>query len=259
MKSFFVSLALVAGLAGPATASTFLDFTSKGIGAANPTGNVFGIGFEISANPGGTLVNARHKNNVGCDVGYGFTCNDARPKKTRRYDVGFGVRGGQNNNEIDGVDLNAQNGTGNDHGEYVQVAFDSIVRILGFAGMLTYNDSQGSGSGSEQTVLQYSLDNVTWSSVTGITQNTDADGEFGSCGNDCFGTVGLSYLRGLSLDARYVRFTAGGSSPFDNRNANVTAAGLEVAPVPVPAALPLLLAGLGALGWTARRGNRKAA
>ncbi len=258
MKSIFVSLALVAGLAGPVAASTFLDFTSSSINAHRGlTGVVEGVGYTISAG-GGTLTNARHKNNNGCSAAWGFTCSEFKNALGEtKYDVGFGVDNGNNGNGVIRNEIDGVNNVGSDSGEYVQVAFDSIVRILGFAGMLTYNDSENAGT--EQTVLQYSLDNVTWNSVTAITQNTDADGEFGSCGNDCFGTVGLSYLSGLSLDARYVRFTAGGSSPFDNRNANVTAAGLEVAPVPVPAALPLLLAGLGALGWTARRKNRKMA
>jgi hypothetical protein len=72
-----------------------------------------------------------------------------------------------------------------------------------------------------------------------------------------FDTVGLAFLTGLSLFADTVRFRAGGIGTSDDGSFNVTAAGLEV--VPVPAALPLLLAGMGALGVASRRKKRKAA
>lgn len=239
MKKTILTTVLAAGLAGPVAASTFLDFTSSGIGTGNLTGTVGTVGYTISGF-GGALTDATHKTNLGCNVGYTFACDAVGGS----YDVGFGISGG-NPKEIDGI--NGQ--------EYVQVTFDKVVNILGFAGMLTYNDSQNTG-GTEQTALYYSSDGgSTFNSVVGVTQNNDADP---GVVNDSFGTVGLSYLSGLSLKADVVRFFAVGTSPFDDGNANVTAAALEVSAVPVPASLPLMLVGIGALGWARRRKNRAA-
>lgn len=242
MKSKFIAVAIAAGLASPAAASTFLDFTSSSIDTPGSlAGFVEGVGYTISSG-GGALTNATHWNNIGCAAAFGFACSASG----NSYDVGFGVQGG-NNNEVDGI-------AGN---EYVQVLFNSLVNITGFAGMLTYDDSVDPISNTEQAELLYSSDGgTTWSSLLGITQNTDAD--IGGT-NNTFGTVGLSYLDGFSVQANVVRFKAQGTGTFDDGNANITAAGLEVAAVPVPAALPLLLAGVGAFGWAARRKNRKAA
>jgi len=238
MKSTLLAAAFMAGLAAPAGAATFLDFTSSGIGIGNLTGTTdFGVGYEISGF-GGALTDATHKNDVGCGS---FACDPV----SGGYDVGFGVQGGGNNNEVDGIS----------GGEYVQVAFDSVVKVLAFAGMLTYNDSQSDGT--EYTVLEYSSDGgSSFTALNGITQNDDNDP--GVNGDNLFNTVGLSLLSGLSVYADVVRFYAGGTSPFDDGNANITAAGLKVAAVPLPAAFPLLLAGVGALGWASRRRNRSA-
>jgi hypothetical protein len=133
------------------------------------------------------------------------------------------------------------------------------VTINGFAGMLTYNDSVSSAN-TENVRLYYSSDGgSTFNFADGITQSTDAD-PLPAAGNDnTFGTVGLSLLDGLSFKADVVRFKAFGTGTFDDGNANVTAAALDVSQVPVPAALPLLLAGFGALGVVARRKKRAAA
>ncbi|MGR3322802.1 MAG: VPLPA-CTERM sorting domain-containing protein [Pseudooceanicola sp.] len=241
MKSKIIAAALLAGLAGPAAASTLLDFTKSGIGVGNTSDTVFGVTYNITAS-GGDLSDATHKNNVGCDVGYNFACDAVGD----RFDVGFGVMGqnGPNDNEVDGI-----NGE-----EYVQVAFDSLVWLRGFAGMLTYDGSQN-GEGTEQVALEYSADGgSTWSTLLGNTMYDDAAP---GTSNDTFGTVGLSYLDGIfGVQANMVRFKAYGESPFDDGNANITAAALEVSEVPIPAGGLLLVSALG--GFAALR-RRKAA
>lgn len=238
MKSKLIAVALVAGLGSPAAASV-LDFTTSSIGTGSTGGTTaFGVGYTISGF-GGTLTDATHGNDNGCDS---YACDAVGGS----FDVGFGVDSGDsdNPNEVDGIDDE----------EYVQVTFDKVVRILGFAGMLTYNDSLGRGT--EQVKLSYSSDGgTTFDTILGDTQNTDAD--VGGTDNT-FGTVGLSFRDGLLLNANVVRFSAAGTGTFDDGNANITAAALEVAPVPVPAALPLLLAGMGAFGFAARRKKRMA-
>lgn len=238
MKMKLIVAALAAGLASPVAAATVLDFTSSTIGALNPTGSVFGIGYEITAGRtggGGNLINSTHTNNFGCTgLGWNFACD---PTTGSKYDVGFGV----SSNEVEGITA------GFDRGEYVQVKFAQLVNLLGFAGMLSYNDSAPTG-GTEQVVLEYSADGgLTFASVSADAMDND--------GNNTYATVGLAYARNLSILADVLRFKASGTSPFDDNNANITAAGLELAPapVPVPAAFPLLLVGIGALGWASRR------
>lgn len=238
MKSKFIVAALALGLASPAAASTLLDFTSSAIGVGNTTGSHAGVGYTITG-VGGALTNATHGNNNGCNVGYSFAC--AGPTNGK-YDVGFGVVGNGNNNEINGMIASS---------EYVEVKFDSVVKLLGFAGMLTYNNNNV-GGGTEQVRLDYSKNGEAFNSLYGNTQNIVSDG------GGSFGTVGLSFLKDLMLQVDTVRFYAFGTIPFDDGNANVTAAALEIAAVPLPAGLPLLLAGMGALGFAARRKKRMA-
>lgn len=238
MKKAIIATALVAGLASPAAASTILDFTSSGIGTGNTTGFAANTTYEITGS--GTLTDATHKTDAGCEgSGWDFDCDPTGDK----FDVGFGVQGGGNNNEVDGVNA----------GEYVQVKFGRLVEILGFAGMLTYDDSQSDGT--ETVVLEYSSDGgATFNSIEASALNDDNYPS--NSGDNLFDVVGLAYAKNLSLLADVVRFRAGGTFPYDDGNANITAAGLEVGVVPVPAALPLLLAGMGALGWASRRKKR---
>jgi hypothetical protein len=226
-----------------------LDFTSSTIntvGGADVAGSFDGIGYTISGSS--ALSNARHFTSEGCTGdGWDFACSKIGNRDL--WDVGFGVDSGTGlPQEVDTIRAVS---------EWVEVRFDTAVRILGFAGMLTYLDSQETG-GTETVVLQYSEDGgTTWFSAEADARNDDNDPT--DVGDNNFGTVGLAYVKGLSIVANVVRFTAGGVSPFDNGNNNVTAAGLIVAPVPVPASFPLLVAGLGALGFAARRKQRKAA
>lgn len=243
----FVAAALAAGLVGPASAATVLDFTKDDA----ISGTVGTVSYDVSAtdatnDPLRVLSNSRHDVDLGCEgTGWNFDCRSVGGK----YDVGFGVVG-RNPSEIDATNPQIT------PLEYVQVTFDGLVKILGFAGMLAYNGSQP-GEGTEKVVLEYSADGgVSWAMVDVLAFNDDNDPT--NSGNDNFDTVGLAWLKTGPLLANVVRFTAGGRSPFDDTTANVTAAGLLVAPVPVPASLPLLVAGLGALGFMARRKRKSA-
>jgi hypothetical protein len=253
MRTSIIAAAIVAAMVGPASAATVLDFTSRGgtgIGPGNLIGSKDGIGYEITGSS--TLTNSTHKTNDGCTgAGWNFACAAVG----NRFDVGLGIDrpGSDNTNEVDGL----IGGVTKD--EFVQVKFNSLVRLLGFAGMLAYYDSQirRNVQGYETVKLGYSTDGVNFTWIEAKPLNDDNDP--GIVGDNLFNKVGLAYRKDLTnIQARYVRFTAGGKAPFDDGNSNITAAGLIVAPVPVPASLPLLLAGLGALGWAARR-KRKAA
>jgi hypothetical protein len=232
MKSKLIAAALVTGLASPAAASTILDFTSSAIGTGSTSGSVANTTYNITAG-GGSLTDALHFTNAGCPSQ--LACAPTGEK----FDVGFGVSG-KNDNEIDGINAN----------EYVEVSFGRAVRLLGFAGMLTYSDSQSNGF--ETVDLWYSSDGgSTFSSVSALPQKDD--NEPTGIGDDNFGTVGLAFRNDLFLRVDTVRFYAGGTNPFDDGNANITAAGLEVAPVPLPAAGWMLLAGLGGMAALRRR------
>lgn len=224
MRKTMAIAALVAGFAGPAAAATVIDFT------ANNTTSVPGAdGYTVTAQ-GGSLVNAVHFNDVDCGS---YACEGV----SGGFDVGFGISGGPNANEID---------VGS---EAVIVTFNSFVKILGFAGMLTYFDT----SGTEAVQLEYSVNGGTdWLGFGAYLANAVESG-------NPFNTVGLAFLDNLSITANAVRFTAFGSGDGDDGTLNVTAAALTIAPVPVPASLPLLLAGIGALGFVARRKQRKSA
>lgn len=254
MNKSFVAAALLMGMVGPVSAATVLDFTTKAIGTANVQGTALpGIGYKITGS--GKLTDATHKTDLGCTgAGWDFDCYGKNDKKP--FDVGFGVDADKindNANEIDGMIKKDGKIKKN---EWVQVTFDSLVRIVGFAGMLAYNDSQNTG-GTETVVLQYSTDGFkTFGSIAAKATNDDNDPW--TFGDNKFDTAGLAFLDGLkNIKATAVRFTAGGVYPFDDGNANITAAGLKVAAVPVPASFPLLLAGIGALGFAARRKQRK--
>jgi hypothetical protein len=225
MKSF-VAAAFVAGLVGPASAATVIDFTADNA----ITGNVGGVQWDVTAE-GGNLVQATHGNNNDCAP---YACAGAPGS----YDVGFGISSGPNGNEID---------VGS---EAVIVTFKSVVKILGFAGMLAYIDPATNEEGGYESVqLEYSVGGGAWV-VAGIADAV----EFGSP----FDTVGLAFLDNLSIFADAVKFTATGVGTGDDGTLNVTAAALTVAPIPVPASFPLLLAGIGALGFAARRKRKSA-
>jgi predicted porin len=248
MKRSVIAAVLLAGFAGSASAATVLDFTSNTIDAPGTglSGPVAGTTYTVSA-VGGTLKNSTHWNNVGCaNVGWASECDAVGNK----YDVGFGVDNpntGDNSNEIDGM-IKAT--------EYVQVTFGSLVKVLGFAGMLSYDDSKLLGT--ESVKLEYSTDGgLTWLGYE-LASSVNDDNDPGNVGDNKFTTVGLAFKKNIELIANAVRFTAFGTGMFDDGNANVTAAGLVVAPVPVPASFPLLLAGLGALGIAARRKRKSA-
>jgi opacity protein-like surface antigen len=228
MKKSLVAAALAAALAGPASAATVIDFTKDNA----ESGFVAGIKWEVTAE-NGTLVNARHKNGKGCaPYACTFTAQEGDD-----YDVGFGVSGA-NREEID---------FGLEKAEAVVVTFKEAVRVFGFAGLLAY--VANGGTNGEDVQLEYSNDGVNWG-VAGVAKGV------APVGKD-FDTVGLASLSFVkAITAKAFRFKAVGSA--DDKTINVTAGALIVAPVPVPASLPLLLAGLGALGWAARRKRKSA-
>jgi hypothetical protein len=224
MRKTFVAAALLAGMVGPASAATVIDFTANDL----TTDTFNGITWTVTSGTAALLENARHGNDVNCGI---YACNgggadDDEPP----FDVGFGIIG-FNSNEIDLQ-------------ESVIVTFSTFVRITGFAGMLAY---LGKETG-EAVQLDY-WDGTGWS-LLDVAESTEPGVSAG------FDTVGLAEKLGLDQITKAVRFTATGTS--DDSDINVTAAALHVAPVPVPASLPLLLAGIGALGFAARR-KRKAA
>jgi hypothetical protein len=236
MKRMLIAGAVVAGLAAPATAAT-IDFTDNNL----RTDAVLDTTWTVS--PAG-LTDATHDNNAGCsDAGWSLACDSAG---SGRYDVGFGVTGNGNNNEIDGK-LNVD--------EFVEVVFGKVVQVTGFAGMLTYANTSLTGA-REQVALDF-WNGVTW--VLAAVAEPKAVINQIPGGDTSFDTVGLAYKTGLSIFTSKVRFRATGTGTSDDGSFNVTAAGLQVAPVPVPAGLPLMLTGLGALAWAARRKQRKAA
>lgn len=223
MKKSFVAAALVAGLVGPAAAAT-LDFTANDL-----RGGFLGdVEWTVTGDPDGDLRDAVHFNQANCAP---YAC----VATTGGYDVGFGIRGGGNNNEIDPR-------------EAVIVTFDAIVNITGFAGMLAYFD-RNAAQNYESVVLEYKVGAGPWQ-LGGVADAVEPGSPYD--------TVGLAKSKKLWFRADAVRFMSGGKGSSDDGSFNVTAAALDVAPVPVPASLPLLLAGLGALGWAARR-KRKAA
>jgi opacity protein-like surface antigen len=233
MKKLLSAAALTVAFAVPSMAAT-LDFTANDA----TSGTVLGTTWTVTASPG-SLTNARHGNDVGCTgAGWDFACN----KPFNNFDVGFGVAG-SNNNEIDG------NIRGD---EYVQVTFGSLLKVTGFAGMLAYANSSLEGA-REQVELEYSSDGGnTWLSL--VAEPLFRVNEVS--GPPSFDTVGLAFLDGLSVIADRVRFKATGTGTADDGSFNVTAAGLSVAEVPLPAGGLLLL---GAIGGIAALRRRKAA
>jgi hypothetical protein len=227
MKKSFVAAALLAGLVGPASAATLIDFTKDNA----ETGSVFGIQWDVTAE-GGSLSNAVHGNRTGCGTTY--VCAAV----SGGFDVGFGVDAPGNADNFEEIDKGV---------EAVIVTFKEAVRVLGFAGLLSYIAKPGDKG--EDVQLEYSMDGENWT-VAGVAPGLAPVGTN-------FDTVGLaSFTLIKAITAKAFRFKSVGLA--DDRTVNGTAGALTVAAVPVPASLPLLLAGIGALGWVARR-KRKAA
>lgn len=241
MKNKILIAVLAAALAGPAAAAT-LDFTADN----ETSGTILGTTWEVRARNNSSLTNSTHRNNVGCTgQGWNFAC----AADGNEFDVGFGVNGrGTNDSEIDGRI------PGRD--EFVEVVFGDFLNVTGFAGMLTYaNEAPVSEGSREQVRLQYRNSDGDWTNAPSRADPLFAVNE----GNGRFDTVGLAFMNGLSLFTDRVRFGATGRGTADDGTFNVTAAGLEVSAVPVPAALPLLLVGMGALGVASRRKKRRVA
>jgi hypothetical protein len=231
MRKAVAIAALAAGLAGPASAAT-LDFTANDA-TTGMIGNVTWNVWSATIGDMTGLTQSRHYNNAGCAP---FVCQNAPlADPGNPYDVGFGIVGNGNDNEIDPR-------------EFVTVTFDAVVKLSGFAGMLTYFNRNASEN-FETVRLEYRDGDGNWQLAA------DADAEFPG---PAFDTVGLAISKKLWILTNAVRFSATGEGTSDDKSFNVTAAALHVAPVPVPASLPLLLAGIGALGWAARRKRKSA-
>jgi hypothetical protein len=206
---------------------------------AAQSGSAAGATYTIASSPG-ALTDSTHKNNVGCTgQGWNFACAGV----SNGFDVGLGVMG-NNDNEVDG-NLNVN--------EYVSVTFTGRDVVLnGFAGMLTYFDGGGEdGGGTEDVLLEAYLD--------GGSVGTFSASPISSDNGNSFDTVGLAFEDGLSVRVDEVRFLAGGTPNFDDGNANITAAGLKISPVPLPAGVLLLGFGLAGIGGArAIQARRKA-
>ena len=253
MRLGILATTIALGLAGPAAANVFLDFTSGSINTNNsgdpvvglPSG--FGPTYTISAGKvsgaAAALSNSTHSNNVGCSTSLGVNtfANFACTPVSGKFDVGFGVKG-RNNNEVDGAIKDD---------EFVKVKFTQSVFLRGFAGMLTYSDNPPS-LGLETVFLQaYHLGVLVQTfEALPLFQKTNAVAG-APTGN--FDTVGLAFLDGLKLKVDEVRFLARGISPFDDGNTNITAAGLKISAIPLPAGVLLLGLGLGGLAAYRRR------
>jgi hypothetical protein len=259
MKRMFIAAAVVVGLVVPASAAT-IDFTANNAKEGFVLGGIKwtasgGNGAGLNSGTQNALADAIHRTRAGCDEHvWTFVCASTGTSR-EPFDVGFGIKRGQNGEEIDGK------GAGKPvNGEFVQILFGKQVAVTGFAGMLTYANlpidllpptgSVPRVANREQVVLQYLKGDGTWGSVI-----ADPKAAIG----DRFDTVGLAFLQNLRLVTTTVRFRATGTGKSDDGSFNVTAAGLQVAAVPVPAGLPLLLTGLGVLVWGARRKKRMAA
>ncbi len=266
MRLGLLATTLALGLSGPASASVFLDFTSGSVSVPPPVTSsvtdvatsLAGVTYSITAgvpptgsNPTGaaTLVNSTHRNNVGCapdPVKNTFAEFSCAPRNGE-FDVGFGVLGGANNNEIDGI---AQ-------GEFVKVKFSTAVILNGFAGMLTYTQNASPTLNLEKVVLKAFYmgvelpDLLEATPVFLVKEPGPVNGVPVVAEN--FNTVGLAFLDGLKLKVDEVRFLAGGLGSFDDGNANITAAGLKISAVPLPAGVLLLGLGLGGLAVYRRR------
>jgi hypothetical protein len=210
---------------------------STGIGAINYT---ISAGRDASGSP--SLVNSTHGNNVGCtQPAWAFACTPVTANGSTRYDVGFGVSGA-NGNEIDGNAI----GTG----EFVKVTFTDRVFLNGFAGMLTYKRNTTS-TATETVLLEAWRDDQ-------LLQTFEATPLFlvndpSNPANASFDTVGLAFSIGLNFLVDEVRFRAAGIPNFDDGNTNITAAGLKISAVPLPAGVLLLGLGLGGLALYRRK------
>lgn len=218
MKTFVTALIAAAAITGSAHAATapFMTDVADPTQAMSIDASVSGFNFTVT----------------------GFTLNDDRSNEQAaavRFNNGtFGVKGvtGVGGKDPSGNDVaggqNTIDGIGIDMNELLRITFDNEVRLknLQFKGLDDFDD--------------------VFVAVTGMDGVRYSNQPNGSLNN-------FEELVGTSFDimAGYPNPNSSGVGGGDTDKFALS--GADVSPVPVPAALPLLAMGLGAMGFVARR------
>lgn len=129
-----------------------------------------------------------------------------------------------------------QNDSGN--GGTIEFIFDSVVTFFGLDLVDTGED--------DVTVTLYGVDDMV---ITTVMSSLDLDTPNG--GPSRVGFLAMNGMAGIANVARVVVDFGTNSGGLDNLV-------YDVEEIPVPAALPLLLTGLGGLGWASRRRRKTA-
>ena len=228
---------LAVGAGGAAHAATIIDFT-------DPT--QFSNGdLSQSYNIGGTNIDVTLSSPQGVSFGSVGAVGGDCPSILACGQDGVGAGG---DDEISGPGIFSFI---LGEGESVSVTFSQAVNVTALYFLDLF---QGSGflGGAETAEVELLLNG---SSV--YSTSVDADPLQGS------GTVGFQSEAVGSITADVIRFTAaaglGDGGAFIFSNSDYAVAGIEVAPVPLPAALPLFAAAVGTLAVVSRRRRRSAA
>ncbi len=258
-KVIIGSLAALA-FSGSLAQAAFIDFTSSAVTS------------QITSNPATFSIGAGDGLNSALSVTVGVTGGSA---KFQNFDGGNGSYC-QNNGpfacDIDGIGIGDDEITGtNKRHESVSISFDRSVWIDELFFLDIFKGRNSSKSGERATVDLFDSNDVLTSTLTlgffnsddldatGATFGAGEDISTGSGGFLAFQTQDGSFADRV-IQAQKLVFTALKISG-DNGNNDYAVAGLSVAdvtPVPVPAALPLMLAGLAGFGLLARRKKRAA-
>ena len=208
--------------AAPLTFDVDSPFAGGGV-FGSITGTIGGVGFTMTGATVNDDLSVSGSANVGFDAANnGFGVAGVSGAATANN---VGTPGAATDVTIDGIDQ--------DENERLRIVFDTAVTISG----LFFNDLD-------------SFDDVALVIDGGPTRRFELSGSSFPSDNAAL-DLGSVVLTGTTLD-----IIAGFPNPdtgFGGLNDLVQLSGAHVAPVPVPAALPLLGAGLGLLGWLGRR------